>query len=145
MLFNNHTHAVSFLSAVPAKLRETMHPALLDVLEKNGIAIGETLDELGARAHEVLGALTGVARTREECAALLGGRYCLTGDALLKVGGGRREEGREERGERRERREEDGGNESRCRPSRPRLVAGRVYTAQRGSLSGGRAVPGADS
>jgi hypothetical protein len=43
LLFSNEEHAVSFLSLNPAKMRASMHPALLAHLEENKINVGEDL------------------------------------------------------------------------------------------------------
>ncbi|CAE8647524.1 unnamed protein product [Polarella glacialis] len=85
MLFSNRRHAVCFLSSNPAQLQRSMHPGLLQLLEKNGVRIGESLDALTADHTHVLGCLTNVDHTAKEAAGLLGGHYCLTGDAVLKM------------------------------------------------------------
>ncbi len=60
LLFSNHNHVVSFMSMDPKKMRREMHPNLLAFLEENHINVGESLDELTSRHHEVLTALTEV-------------------------------------------------------------------------------------
>ncbi|CAE7752513.1 RNF213 [Symbiodinium necroappetens] len=85
MLFSNRKHQVCFLSSQPTKLRISMHPGLLFLLERNHVSVGESLDALTADHTKILGCLTGVDRSREEAAQLLDGKYCLTGDAVLKM------------------------------------------------------------
>ncbi|CAE7456062.1 RNF213, partial [Symbiodinium sp. CCMP2456] len=85
MLFSNRKHQVCFLSSQPTKLRISMHPGLLFLLERNHVSVGESLDALTADHTKILGCLTGVDRSREEAAELLDGKYCLTGDAVLKM------------------------------------------------------------
>ena len=85
VLFSSSADHACFLSLDPKAMRSAVHPHLLEHLEANGVRIGEGLEALNARHHQVLGALTGVARGRDEAAALLSGRYCLTGDSLLKM------------------------------------------------------------
>ena len=85
LLFSNVNHIVSFLSMDPEQLRSSMHPSLLKFLLKNKINVGESLDSLSGRFHEVLGALTEVYRSSEEAQQIGGGNYCLTGDNLLKM------------------------------------------------------------
>eukprot|EP00004_Rigifila_ramosa_P001109 TRINITY_DN1107_c0_g1_i3.p1 TRINITY_DN1107_c0_g1~~TRINITY_DN1107_c0_g1_i3.p1 ORF type:complete len:6204 (+),score=1430.96 TRINITY_DN1107_c0_g1_i3:1580-18613(+) len=85
LLFSNENHVVTFLSLDPKKLRSKMHPQLLQHLEQNNINVGEDLDRLNARYYEVLSVLTGVHRNRESAGQLLGGKYCLTGDSLIKM------------------------------------------------------------
>lgn len=58
-----------------------MHPGLLQLLERNKVSVGESLDALTADHTKVLGCLTGVDRTAEEALKLLDGKYCLTGGA----------------------------------------------------------------
>eukprot|EP00435_Cladocopium_sp_Y103_P073049 s100_g42.t1 len=85
MLFSNRKHQVCFLSSQPSRLRISMHPGLLQLLERNRVSVGESLDALTADHTKVLGCLTGVDRTATEAAQLLDGKYCLTGDAVLKM------------------------------------------------------------
>ena len=85
MLFSNANHTVSFLSLNPAQLQQRMHPNLLRNLEQNRIDVGEDLNALNDRYFEILSALTEVVRTREEAAQLMGGKYSMTGDSLLKM------------------------------------------------------------
>ena len=85
LLFSNEQHVVRFLSLDPKKMREKMHPGLLSHLTQNKINVGEDLHELGADFHKILSSLTGVNRTSEQGKKLLGGKYCLTGDSLLKM------------------------------------------------------------
>ena len=85
LLFSNVNHIVSFLSMDPEQLRSSMHPSLLKFLLKNKINVGESLDALSGRFHEVLGALTEVYRSADEAKQIGGGNYCLTGDNLLKM------------------------------------------------------------
>eukprot|EP00913_Durusdinium_trenchii_P029272 g27439.t1 len=85
MLFSNRQHQVCFLSSQPSRLRISMHPGLLQLLERNRVSVGESLDALSADHTKVLGCLTGVNRTLADAATLLDGKYCLTGDAVLKM------------------------------------------------------------
>jgi hypothetical protein len=85
LLFSNEHHVVSFLSMNPAKMKSRMHPRLLEHLKENKINVGEDLNTVNARFHEILGSLTGVYLSRKEAAELLGGTYCITGDSLLKM------------------------------------------------------------
>ena len=85
LLFSNVNHIVSFLSMDPDQLRSSMHPSLLKFLVNNKINVGESLDSLSGRFHEVLGALTEVYRSADEANKIGGGNYCLTGDNLLKM------------------------------------------------------------
>jgi hypothetical protein len=85
LLFSNRSHVVNFLSLDPKKLRERMHPGLMRHLQQNHINVGSDLDQLGASLGVILGSLTDVQRTPAEAASLLGGRYCLTGDSLMKM------------------------------------------------------------
>jgi len=85
LLFSNTTHVVSFLSLDPEKMRQKMHPGLLSHLQQNRINVGEDLDKLSSRFHEVLSALTEVQKTEDEAKQILDGKYCLTGDSLLKM------------------------------------------------------------
>ena len=85
VLFSNISHVVSFLSLDPEKLRSGMHPGLLNHLKKNGINVGEDLDQLSPKFYEILAALTEVKKTEEEAKNIMGGKYCLTGDSLLKM------------------------------------------------------------
>ena len=85
LLFSNTNHIVSFLSMNPDQMRDGMHPNLLEFLKNNKVNVGESLDQLSTRHHEVLGALTEVYRTGEDAKSVGGGSYCLTGDNLLKM------------------------------------------------------------
>ena len=85
LLFSNKNHVVSFLSMNPKKMKTEMHPNLLAFLEQNRINVGESLDTLSSRHHEILGALTEVYRSAKNSKGLMGGNYCLTGDNLLKM------------------------------------------------------------
>ncbi|KAJ1633542.1 hypothetical protein T492DRAFT_904083, partial [Pavlovales sp. CCMP2436] len=85
LLFSRECADVSFLSLDGKKLASEMHPHLLSHLRANGVRVGEDLQALNVRYHEVLGTLTGVKRTSKEARALLGGSYCITGDSLLKM------------------------------------------------------------
>ena len=85
LLFSNENHVVSFLSLDPEKMRKSMHPGLLAHLQENNINVGENLNKLSSRFHEVLSALTEVPKTEDEAKQLLDGKYCLTGDSLLKM------------------------------------------------------------
>ena len=84
-VFSQSVDRAFFLSLDPKRLAQGIHPHLLDHLERNGVCIGEGLEALNLRHFEVLSALTGVRRSREEASALLGGAFCLTGDSLLKM------------------------------------------------------------
>ena len=85
LLFDNEEALVSFLSSDPLAMRKSMHPGLVEFLENNHIKVGESLNELNDRHHEILNGLTGKTWTRRQAGGLLGGKYCLTGDALLKM------------------------------------------------------------
>lgn len=85
LLFSNENHVVYFLSLDPKKLREKMHPGLLRHLQQNNINVGADLDQLGSQYEQILGSLTDVRRSKADAAGLLGGRYCLTGDSLVKM------------------------------------------------------------
>ena len=85
LLFSNKNHIVSFMSMDPKVMRKNMHPNLLEFLEQNRINVGESLNELSSRHHEILGALTEVYRSADESKNLMEGHYCLTGDNLLKM------------------------------------------------------------
>ena len=85
LLFSNKNHVVSFLSMDPKTMKREMHPNLLAFLEQNRINVGESLDTLSSRHHEILGALTEVYRSASSSKGLMGGNYCLTGDNLLKM------------------------------------------------------------
>ena len=78
LLFSNTTHVVSFLSLDPEKMRQKMHPGLLSHLQQNRINLGEDLDKLSSRFHEVHSALTEVQKTEDEAKQNLDGKYCLT-------------------------------------------------------------------
>ena len=54
-------------------------PGLLQLLERNKVSVGESLDALAADHSKVLGCLTGVHRSALEASKLLDGKYCLTG------------------------------------------------------------------
>ena len=66
LLFSNKNHIVSFMSMDPKVMRKNMHPNLLEFLQQNRINVGESLNELSSRHHEILGALTEVYRTKDE-------------------------------------------------------------------------------
>jgi hypothetical protein len=85
ILFSNTTGNVSFLSQNPETLVKNMHPVLLKHLQTNDICVGEDLRVLSEKHWEILSALTGVRRTREEALSLLDENFCLTGDSLLKI------------------------------------------------------------
>lgn len=85
LLFSNENHNVSFLSLKPDVMKAKMNPMLLRHLEQNRIVVGEDLNHLNNRYHEILSALTEVKRTPEEAKKLLGGKFCLTGDGLIKI------------------------------------------------------------
>ena len=82
VLFSSSADHACFLSLDPKAMRSAVHPHLLEHLEANGVRIGEGLEALNARHHQVLGALTGVARGPRRGGGALSGRYCLTGDSL---------------------------------------------------------------
>ena len=50
LLFSNLNHVVRFLSRDPEKMRNEMHPSLLDFLEENGFNMNESLDDLSDRS-----------------------------------------------------------------------------------------------
>ena len=66
-------------------MRDHMARAMVDTLENNRVQIGEQLEALSGRHAEVLSTVTGVARDEGATRALLDGRYCVTGDAVLKA------------------------------------------------------------
>eukprot|EP00051_Salpingoeca_urceolata_P024164 m.421491 g.421491 ORF g.421491 m.421491 type:complete len:4954 (-) comp20197_c0_seq2:49-14910(-) len=79
---------VTFLSLDPARLQADMPGPMRQVLQEfsfNGMKIGEDLDKLERDFSPVLSIITGVFRKQEEASALLDGRYCMTGDAILKM------------------------------------------------------------
>ncbi|CAE7897813.1 RNF213 [Symbiodinium microadriaticum] len=84
----NSKHQVCFLSSQPTK-RLVLDTVLLRAfgrfVEEDCVSVGESLDALTADHTKILGCLTGVDRSREEAAQLLDGKYCLTGDAVLKM------------------------------------------------------------
>lgn len=84
-LFSNSTHTVSFMSFDPKRLRENMHPQLLEHLSNNGINVGEDLESLGSSHWKILSSLTGIHRSAAEAEKILGGNFCLTGDSLMKM------------------------------------------------------------
>ena len=57
---------VTFLSQNPEVLLQNMHPVLLKHLRDNNISVGEDLKITSGKHWEILSALTGVSRTREE-------------------------------------------------------------------------------
>jgi hypothetical protein len=69
----------------PKKMKQEMHPNLLEFLEMNKINVGESLDNLSNKHFEILGALTEIYRTPKEASQVMKGNYCLTGDNLLKM------------------------------------------------------------
>ena len=85
LLFSNENHVVYFLSLDPKRLRTKMHPGLLRHLQQNNINVGADLDQLGSQYEQILGSLTDVRRSKGNAASILGGRYCLTGDSLMKM------------------------------------------------------------
>ena len=102
MLFSNENHAVHFLSLSPKLMTQGMHPMLLRHLEMNNIAIGSHLDEssrsiiqalqqgqsldsFNEKFYGVLCTITNKFRTVAEASSLLGGKYCITSDSLLKM------------------------------------------------------------
>ena len=85
VLFSNKTHVVSFLSLNSDRLRKGMEPGLYKHLVNNQINVGEDLDQLSSKFYEILAALTEVNKTEEEAKQIMDGKYCLTGDNLLKM------------------------------------------------------------
>jgi len=86
LVFSNRTSTLAFFSADPAKLKERMNPCLIKFLETNRITVGENLHSATTeRYHKLLCALTNVKRKPSESSTLLGGRFAITGDALLKL------------------------------------------------------------
>jgi hypothetical protein len=85
LLFSNTTSAVNFLSLDPLKMARTMHPLLMEYLTQNGVWVAEDVDSLNARHHEIISGLTGVTRSKRDADGLLGGRYVITGDTLIKM------------------------------------------------------------
>ncbi|KAH9251570.1 hypothetical protein BASA81_010609 [Batrachochytrium salamandrivorans] len=86
MLFSNKTSTLAFFSLRPSRLREKMNPLLIRFLESNRITVGEDLTNASTKKyHKLLCALTNVSKTEAEADALLdGGRFAVTGRALLK-------------------------------------------------------------
>uniref|UniRef100_A0A7R9YCP3 Uncharacterized protein n=1 Tax=Pinguiococcus pyrenoidosus TaxID=172671 RepID=A0A7R9YCP3_9STRA len=80
-----HGGGLSFLSIDPELMRQGMDPRFVAELQRYGISIGEDLNSLHKRHSQVLNIITGNRRTEEECAQLLGGHYCMTGDSVLKM------------------------------------------------------------
>jgi hypothetical protein len=76
---------VSFLSMNAKQMISKMHPSLLRHLQQNNIVVGEELTSLGARHQTILQSVTGVVRSKQETKELMGGKYCLTGDNMLKM------------------------------------------------------------
>ena len=80
---------MAFLSSAPGKLISQLHPALVSHLNENHINIeggtGEGLRADTTKCWQLLNDLTNISKTSEERNALLGGSFCLTGDALLKM------------------------------------------------------------
>ena len=89
ILFNNSAHTVAFLSSKAGKLISQLHPLLVNHLRENHISIeggtGEEDGSGGSRCWNLLAALTNKFKSEEEQKSILGGSYCLTGDALLKI------------------------------------------------------------
>jgi ABC-type glutathione transport system ATPase component len=85
LLFSNESHVVSFLSLDPKRMREKMHPGLLRHLEQNNINVGSDLNQEGMQYEQIISSLTDVHRGIGQAKTLLGGRYCLTGDSVLKM------------------------------------------------------------
>lgn len=87
MLFSNKTSTLAFFSLRPLRLRERMNPLLIRFLESNRITVGEDLTNASTKKyHKLLCALTNVSKTEAEADALLaGGRFAVTGRALLKI------------------------------------------------------------
>eukprot|EP00941_MAST-03F_sp_MAST-3F-sp1_P004699 g4699.t1 len=79
---------MSFLSLKPDSMRAEIKramPVLWGELSFHRFNVGEDLDTLSTKHAAVLSTITGVFRTHENCMKLLDGRYCMTGDALLKM------------------------------------------------------------
>ena len=85
LLFSNYNHVVSFLSLDPDQLKKNMSPQLYEHLQRNKINVGENLNKLNANFFQILSALTDIAKDESEAKQILGGKYCLTGDSLLKM------------------------------------------------------------
>ena len=89
ILFNNSAHTVAFLSSKSGKLLSQLHPLLVNHLHENRISIeggtGEEGQSDSSRCWQLLSALTNIYKTDAERKEILGGSYCLTGDALLKI------------------------------------------------------------
>ena len=76
---------ISFLSLNPEVMRRNMNQEFRATTENYGLVIGEDLDSLVKRHSQVLNIVTGNTLSEAECAALLGGHYCITGDSVLKM------------------------------------------------------------
>ena len=79
---------VTFLSLDPKQMRRKMQrdlPILFRELTTNQVNIGSSLNEVQGEFHKLLGVVTGKIRSKAECGRLLGGKYCVTGDSVLKM------------------------------------------------------------
>ncbi len=88
-MFNNSAHTVAFLSSVAGKLISQLHPSLVSHLHENNINIeggtGDDSESDTGKCWNMLAALTNIYKSDSERKNILGGSYCLTGDALLKI------------------------------------------------------------
>ena len=85
MLSSNITQAVHVLSLEPQLLERRMHPALYQLLGSRGVDLGENFLSSSSKHAAILSALTGIQRTPQAAAKLLGDHYVLTGDSALKI------------------------------------------------------------
>jgi E3 ubiquitin-protein ligase RNF213 len=79
---------LTFLSLKPQAMRSNLQQnqkQLFTELQTNQVVIGGNLDEIRGSFHEILGTVTGKFRTKAECESLLEGKFCVTGDAVLKM------------------------------------------------------------
>jgi hypothetical protein len=69
----------------PLKMKSKMHPRLLQHLKENNINVGEDLNTISTKFHDILGSLSGIYSSPEKVSSIMEGNYCLTGDSLLKM------------------------------------------------------------
>lgn len=85
LLSCNETQDVHVLSLDPNRLDRRMHPGLYQLFETRGINLGHDFLISATDHAAILSALTGIQRSSEEAARLLGEHYVLTGDSVLKI------------------------------------------------------------
>ena len=85
LLSSNQTQTVHVLSLDPNRLDRRMHPGLYQLLEARGVNLGHDFLVNSTDHAAILSALTGVQRSTQEAAKLLGEHYVLTGDSVLKI------------------------------------------------------------